>query len=754
MPAPSSAPDDAPFRRSLRRPAAALEQWSIHAQLHDEMGDEYALTLMVLRHGTAGDSAASDGYGVLYVLTELGTGRRLMRSWVQPQLWRRVRSAVENDRALDARVRDAFLATSTGEVPMHPHRLLRHPVTTAEDRLHLAVDSLMELQDLDTSYRLAIRDDIEVALALEPIKPAVRCPTLYCGASEGRGEAAEQNSMYLPRLNTTGTLRLPGAASVRVSGLASFEHKWGSSWHRSTRSTRALDFTALRVALHLDDGYDVLGMPSACCGPATDGQLGADSRAVIVAPDGTVSTHPCTWRTETSTISLVSLRDYPTCGELSIAEADLTLTIRTVTDRQEIMVPSPGWVAWTGPARAQGTLGEHAVTGVGHLEALPSNTLTDFAHHMRRISVLVRTEAALVYPGTEDDAPGALARLTGIGEDGGPALDAGSQQRLRTVLEAPVRHLLDNAGHTWRSYALVAAMCMLNCDPEPHRTLCAVPEILHTASLIIDDIEDAAPLRRGRPAAHRRFGLPLTLNAANAAYFTFDPLLQRLPDLPDHTRLRLYQLCLSALRAGHAGQALDIAGHHDALADAVGTGDCEPLLQRVRTVHRLKSGMPLRRLVEAAAVLTGADERLVRAVGEYFEAVGTSYQISDDIADLRGVAPADRSATAPAKVPAEDLINGKITLPVAHALARLSPSDRDTLASALRTGTSPAIAQELAGRIVASGAVTACLGESRNLVERSWQPLDDLLPPTLHKALCRALGWYASQHESERAAAT
>ncbi|MFF3272453.1 polyprenyl synthetase family protein [Streptomyces chrestomyceticus] len=748
---PPPTPGDAQVRRPLPHPSAALEQWSVHARLRDETGGEYALAVVVLRLEVAGDRTASDGYGVLHILTELATGRRLMRSWVQPHVWRSVRSAVGSDQALDARVRDAFLAASDEETPMYPHRLLRHPVTTAQDRLQLSVGDLLELEALDTSYRLAVRDGIEVSLALEPLKPAIdHCPPLSGRAFENSGEPVELNATCVPRLNVTGTLRLPDAAPVRVSGLGWLEHSWGSSWDRGTRSARGLDFTALRVALHLDNGYDVITVETGWCDPGGDGPLASEAVAVVVAPDGAVSTHPFTWRAEVSMMSVASLRTYPTSGELSISEADLTLSVRTVSEQQEVIAPSPGWALWAGPACAQGALGGHAVTAVGCLEALQSATITDFARYMRRISTLVRTEANLIYPSNDNEGSHTLARLTGIGEDGGPALDAGSRQRLRTVLEAPVRHLLDNAGHTWRSYAVTAAMCMLGSDPEPCRALGAVPEILHTASLIIDDIEDAAPLRRGRPAAHRVFGLPLTLNAATAAYFTFDPLLQRLPGLSDHTRLRLYRLCLSALRTGHAGQALDIAGHHDALDDAVRTGDCDPLLQRVRTVHRLKSGMPLRRLVEAAALLTGADERLVHAVGGYFEAVGTSYQISDDISDLRGVSHADRSETAPAKAPAEDLVNGKITLPVAHALARLAPPERNTLARALRTGVSPAAAQDLAQQIIGSGAVAVCLDESRNLVERSWNPLDDLLPPTLHKALCLALGWYASQHETER----
>lgn len=48
-----------------------------------------------------------------------------------------------------------------------------------------------------------------------------------------------------------------------------------------------------------------------------------------------------------------------------------------------------------------------------------------------------------------------------------------------------------------------------------------------------------------------------------------------------------------------------------------------------------------------------------------------------------------------------------------------------------------------------SGALDVCLTEARELVDHAWQALDPLIPPTLHKVMVRALGWYAAQRVSE-----
>ncbi|WP_308343249.1 polyprenyl synthetase family protein [Streptomyces sp. MK37H] len=88
------------------------------------------------------------------------------------------------------------------------------------------------------------------------------------------------------------------------------------------------------------------------------------------------------------------------------------------------------------------------------------------------------------------------------------------------------------------------------------------------------------------------------------------------------------RLYLRNLRAAHAGQALDIAGHHTAFDEAVATGDARTLLGQIRPAHRLKTGMLIRSTAEVSAILDGADETQLAAVCEYFEAVGIAYQIT------------------------------------------------------------------------------------------------------------------------------
>ncbi|EYT80025.1 polyprenyl synthetase, partial [Streptomyces sp. Tu 6176] len=269
-----------------------------------------------------------------------------------------------------------------------------------------------------------------------------------------------------------------------------------------------------------------------------------------------------------------------------------------------------------------------------------------------------------------------------------------------------------------------AAVEALGGDPAGFGPLLAAAEILHTGSLIVDDVQDGAVRRRGAPAAHVEFGLAAALNAGTAAYFSLDRVL---PDLSRDplTQVAMYRSFMAALRSAHAGQGLDIAGHREAMDSAAATGDARPVLEAVRLTHRLKSGAPVRCLMELVAHTCGTDDALHRALARYGEAVGTAYQITDDVQDLTGVV----RDGAPTKLIGEDLRNGKVTMPLAHAVALLPRTELTALWQSVRTpGADPGTVREAITALASSGALRAAREEADHLVERAWTALSPTCP--------------------------
>src|SRR5439155_14910506 len=117
------------------------------------------------------------------------------------------------------------------------------------------------------------------------------------------------------------------------------------------------------------------------------------------------------------------------------------------------------------------------------------------------------------------------------------------------------------------------------------------------------------------------FGEPLAINAGTAGYFMGERLLRRAL-VGEADRLRLYDLYFESMRAGHAGQAIDIEGLARFVAPLVKHGETFELERRVLAIHRLETAAPAAALARMGAVAGGGSQGQVDAVGGDFGAVG------------------------------------------------------------------------------------------------------------------------------------
>jgi geranylgeranyl pyrophosphate synthase len=262
-----------------------------------------------------------------------------------------------------------------------------------------------------------------------------------------------------------------------------------------------------------------------------------------------------------------------------------------------------------------------------------------------------------------------------------------------------------------------------------------MPELLHTGSLIIDDVQDRSTIRRGGPSCHLLYGEAIAINAGCASYFLAEVLIHG-ANLTDQEKLRLYALYFEALRAAHAGQAADIAGLGPLTSQVAESGDGHLLERRVLAIHRLKSAAPVRALAMLGATIGGGANEQIEAVGQFFEAIGLAFQIVDDTLNLRGFKNDLKSK-------GEDIAAGKVTFPIAKAMSRLPLNERLGLWKTVSSKpTDPAVIAAVIEQLEDCGALEACELQARELVETAWQRLDPLLRDSRVKVILRAFGWY------------
>jgi geranylgeranyl pyrophosphate synthase len=320
-------------------------------------------------------------------------------------------------------------------------------------------------------------------------------------------------------------------------------------------------------------------------------------------------------------------------------------------------------------------------------------------------------------------------------------------RRAHEGLAVPLRELIDSGGQRWRPALVLHTIDFLGGDAERFGQLVAALEAIHAGSLIVDDVEDGAGLRRGRPSVHEAFGMPTALNAGTAAYFALSQAIgETIPHIPQDTasahtavRAEMYDAYLSGMLAAHAGQALDIQGHHREFDEALATAENRTLLDCLRVTYSLKSGAMEGVSLQIAALAGGATRELARALREFGTAMGTAYQTSDDVADLYGV-PRNGRAT---KRIGEDLHNAKVTMPLAHAVALL-PSDRlrqlwDLISHG---GAAPETVREVVAELERCGAVAACAHEARTRLDDAWRVLEPQLPDTPRAGYLHAIARY------------
>ncbi|EEB96902.1 hypothetical protein MPER_03878, partial [Moniliophthora perniciosa FA553] len=219
-------------------------------------------------------------------------------------------------------------------------------------------------------------------------------------------------------------------------------------------------------------------------------------------------------------------------GGLTIPRLEVDVIVSAERANQETKTMCVGRGYWEGRVKIDGAMFGQTISGLGFVENVPAQLVAKFSKYLKRMSSLTIGEVRKVYPERLTDPLHAAATL-GLNQTTQRLVDRSTQQDcfpstrftedlpldvLHHHLFAPVRHITERGGKSWRSYIVLACLSALGKDPEPFKPLLAAIELLHTGSLVIDDIQDESPTRRGVTAVHHVWGVPTAINAGTAAY--------------------------------------------------------------------------------------------------------------------------------------------------------------------------------------------------------------------------------------------
>ncbi|MBN2371623.1 MAG: polyprenyl synthetase family protein [Vicinamibacteria bacterium] len=308
----------------------------------------------------------------------------------------------------------------------------------------------------------------------------------------------------------------------------------------------------------------------------------------------------------------------------------------------------------------------------------------------------------------------------------------------------PIWSMMDRGGKGWRSTWLALCLYALSYEGRQFIDLLPVIELLHTGSLVIDDIQDQSRMRRGKPALHEQIGTDLAINVGNFLYFLPLILIQEAHWLSDTQRLHIFEHIATALRQGHIGQGIDLMWSKGRLDTDAKASDLEVAQSQLLEQYRLKSGSQLESIARIAGTISQAPPNLVAVLADYSRVFGVVFQIVDDLIDVQ------EGFEKLGKDEFEDLKNGRLNMVLLHTLCRLSPRERRKVIRAMNDATGKN-RETIRTLISASNAEQQCIALAEEMIEKAWTPMA-ALPATDAKIVLRSVPkWLLEQR---RAAST
>lgn len=221
-------------------------------------------------------------------------------------------------------------------------------------------------------------------------------------------------------------------------------------------------------------------------------------------------------------------------------------------------------------------------------------------------------------------------------------------------------YLIAGGGKRIRPLLLLLSAKALGCESRSRIRLGAVVEMLHTATLVHDDIIDEADMRRGRPSANTTWGNSKCVLAGDWLY------MQAFEAALEERNFKVLDYLISLTKQMVEGELLQM----EKLGHLINEEEYFDLIYR-KTACLFKVSMQL------GAAITHANDEVESHLGEYGRNLGLAFQIVDDVLDLT----AEEDVLG--KPVASDLREGKATLAVIHALERGTGADREAIRTVL-----------------------------------------------------------------------
>gem|GEM_PF-19963 len=261
------------------------------------------------------------------------------------------------------------------------------------------------------------------------------------------------------------------------------------------------------------------------------------------------------------------------------------------------------------------------------------------------------------------------------------------------------KHLVMRGGKRVRPLALLlAAKCFGSVEGESFYEMAAVVELVHSATLLHDDVIDEGDERRGAPTSRK-------LHGNGVSVLSGDLLLVNALDRTRRAEPRLLGELIHTLRRLVDGEIVQLRGRTE----------LDVSEETYEAILKDKTASLFAFAASAGGLMNGASEEQQRALSDFGEALGIAFQLVDDVIDYEG--------EETGKTLYADLLEGKLTLPLVLAIQK-DPS-LESLVAKIHSGDESVVA-EVSRRVIQSGSCDEVRARAKDFTKRAVDSLDAL----------------------------
>lgn len=721
----------------LPHASSSTEWWYMHTHIKTKEGKQFSLFASFFQHMISYDKKTKKpdyAHSVIWGISDLKEKKYHTVSLVDkraPKLG--LQRLKKGELVKDPYIRRAGIEMLAKGVMPYPDELLKKTPTILTEKLSLNYDGNTFQKLANGSYQLHLfHEKLELAVDInfKPMKKPVR----HGDNGVVRGVSAEDMFYYfIPRNKVTGSLKVKGKKFQIENATGWYDHEFGCHAKKEDigKTEGKKDVSWNWIAMQLNNGCELTAYD------LIDLKTGEDRGSFVILIDEKGERHYSTnfslkpvgdlW-TSTRTFN-----EYPKTWKLDAPDFRLSVVAEATFPNQEFATVISKPAFWEGRMNVKGKMRGKNISGPAYIERHGFVNSSNMNEFLKAVSKATLKSVAHILP--LELTQEKFEEL--VSKKGNTHLTHGLDKQVYIdKFIRPIREITDRSGKSWRSYATIACCDAVGGDSQIAVDWLALPELMHVGSLMVDDVQDKSAVRRGGPAAHIVHGEALAINSGTAAYFIGQYCIYMVKQYAAG-KVKIYNAYFEAMRASHSGQAMDIYGLDYMMPDALRDDAVAKLLQkRVIATHRLKSAAPASYLARIGVLLGEGTDEQVEAMANYFEKLGIAFQIIDDTLNLKGFKDH-------LKTKGEDITAGKITYPIAKAMAHLNKEDRKRLWEIVSKRTSNI---KLIGEAVALldkvKAIELCEREAKTILEKAWKKLDPLLYDSMVKLNMRAFSWF------------